>query len=213
MKILIVDDHKMFCDGLKLILSRLEEQTETIETGSGAEALRLAGQHSDLDLAMLDINLPDSDGVSLLQSFSKQYPTVPVIMLTATESRQMVQRCFDAGASGYITKSSGADLMLNAIRLVLAGGTYVPSFMVLHQEPATSRVKVPLDNDTLALLTARQAEVLTQLKDGISNKEIALRLGVSESTVKVHVSAILKTLGLRSRLEAALFAQQLSHGT
>lgn len=209
MKILIVDDHKMFCDGLRLILERLEGgQTAVLEADCGNVALGLVADDPDIDVVMLDISLPDRDGVEVLRVLSEQHPTLPVIMLTASENRKMMRRCFEAGASGYIPKASSADIMLNAVRLVAAGGNYVPPSLVLPVPGESPARAASVGKSALERLTERQAQVLEQLKHGDTNKQIAERLGLSEATVKVHISAILKTLGLRSRLEAALLAQR-----
>jgi len=210
LKILVIDDHRMFCDGLKLILAQLEERPEVLEADHCKMALELADSHPDLDLVMLDINMPDMDGCDALKTLAERFPSLPVVMLTASESMHDMRRSFDAGASGYIPKSSSADIMLGAIRLVMAGSLYVPPSMAINHKTSRTARQAPVDNAALQELTGRQAEVLTHLQDGISNKQIADRMGVSEATVKVHMSAILKTLGLHSRLEAALIAQKLN---
>ena len=210
MKILVIDDHRMFCDGLKLILAQLEERPEVLEADHCKMALKLADSHPDLDLVMLDINMPDMDGCDALKTFSERFPSLPVVMLTASESMRDMRRSFDAGASGYIPKSSSADIMLGAIRLVMAGSIYVPPSMAVKQRPVDSAKSTPVDSEILGRLTQRQTEVLRHLQDGISNKQIADRMGLSEATVKVHMSAILKTLGMHSRVEAALVAQKLN---
>jgi DNA-binding NarL/FixJ family response regulator len=208
-KFLIIDDHRMFCDGLKLIFSQRDDQPTVFEADHCAAGFEHARAHPDIDLVMLDISLPDMDGHDALKVFSKQFPTLPVIMLTASESRHIMRRCFDAGASGYIPKSSSAEVMMSAIQLVLAGGIYVPPSLTITGTLPHSNRNTPVDLETLGKLTGRQAEVLSHLQDGISNKQIAERLSLSEATVKVHISAILKALGLRSRVEAALIAQKL----
>lgn len=177
---------------------------------SGALGLELTAENPDLDLVLLDINLPDMDGHEALKVFSDRFQTLPVIMLTASESRHNMRRCFDAGASGYIPKSSSAELMLGAIQLVLAGGIYVPPSLTISQRLPQIAKHRAIEMDALGKLTDRQGEVLFHLQDGISNKQIAERLSLSEATVKVHISAILKALGLRSRVEAALIAQKLN---
>jgi DNA-binding NarL/FixJ family response regulator len=206
MKFLIVEDHKMFSDGLRLFLAQFDEQPEVLDAASSREGFAIAEAHPDIDLVMLDISLPDMDGCEALRVFSERFPTLPVIMLTASESRRHMNRCFDLGASGYIPKSSSTDVMRAAIRLVMAGGVYLPPSMGITRTH-TARLQKGR-KQTLASLTERQSEVLQQLMKGRSNKQIADRLGVSEATVKVHISAILRTLGLRSRVEAALLAQK-----
>jgi len=209
LKILVIDDHRMFCDGVKLILAQLDEQPEVLEADHCRAALELAGNHPDLDLVMLDISMPDMDGCNALKTFSERFPSLPVVMLTASESMHDMRRCFDAGASGYIPKSSSADVMLGAIRLVMAGSIYVPPSMAINRRLHIEKV-APAGNEKFDKLTERQLEVLRHLEDGISNKQIAARMGLTEATVKVHMSAILKTLGLHTRLEAALLAQKLN---
>lgn len=199
----------MFCDGLRLILAQREDEPVVLETNCCDDGFALAEANPDLDLVMLDINLPDMDGYDALTVFSSRFSTLPVIMLTASESRHTMRRCFDAGASGYIPKSSSADVMLSAIQLVLAGGVYVPPSLTITRKLPEPGRKIALGLESLGKLTDRQAEVLSHLQDGISNKQIAERLNVSEATVKAHISAILKSLGLRSRVEAALVAQKL----
>jgi DNA-binding NarL/FixJ family response regulator len=210
LKILVIDDHRMFCEGLGLILAQMDAgQPEVLEADSCEAAFALADTQPDLDLVILDINMPDMDGYDALRIFSERYPSLPVVMLTASESLRDMRRCFDAGASGYIPKSSSADIMLGAIRLVMAGSLYVPPSMAVNHRTQTEK-ETPVDNGILSNLTERQLEVLGHLQDGISNKQIADRMGVTEATVKVHMSAILKTLGLHTRLEAALLAQKMN---
>jgi DNA-binding NarL/FixJ family response regulator len=208
MKILIVEDHQIFSDGLKLFLAEMHEQPEILEAASSQDGFTIAAAHPDIDLVMLDISLPDMDGCEALRIFSDRFPTLPVIMLTASESRRHMNRCFDLGASGYIPKSSSTEVMRAAIRLVMAGGIYVPPSMGIPRTRTRAVRSQRSQEQTLASLTERQSEVLQQLMKGRSNKQIAHRLDVSEATVKVHVSAILRTLGLRSRVEAALLAQK-----
>ncbi len=213
MKILIVDDHKMFCDGLRLILQQLEGEIAVVEADCGSAALSMAALDPDIDLVMLDINLPDGDGVEVLRSFSERHPTLPVVMLTASENRSLMRRCFEAGASGYIPKASSASIMLNAVRLVASGGNYLPLSLVLPTPQEVSSPGSTEDGSKLSKLTKRQAQVLELLKHGNSNKQIADHLGLSEATVKVHISAILKALHLRSRVDAALLAQRVGLGS
>ena len=206
-KILVVDDNPDNCD---LLSRRLTRAGYTVlVAGGGQQALNLIIEQP-FDLVMLDINMPDMDGCDALKTLAERFPSLPVVMLTASESMHDMRRSFDAGASGYIPKSSSADIMLGAIRLVMAGSIYVPPSMAVKQRPVDSAKSTPVDSEILGRLTQRQTEVLTHLRDGISNKQIADRMGLSEATVKVHMSAILKTLGMHSRVEAALVAQKLN---
>jgi DNA-binding NarL/FixJ family response regulator len=213
MKILLIDDHKMFCDGLRLIFDQMDFNTELFEAPDARAAFQLLEAHSEIELVMLDIKLPDRHGLDVLKELSQRFPTLPVIMLTATVSRRMIRQSFAAGASGYVLKSSGADVMIGAIRLVLAGGIYVPPNMVTQGNPQTPSPRRDTEGEAeLSKLTQRQSEVLNLLQSGSSNKQIADDLGLSESTVKAHISAILRSLNLRSRVQAALLAQKLESG-
>ncbi|MGD2138042.1 MAG: response regulator transcription factor [Gammaproteobacteria bacterium] len=213
MKILIVDDHRLFCDGLRHILVGLDDGPEILEAPRAADALDIIDTRPDLSLVLLDIGMPDMDGYTVLATISVQHPSLPVVMLTASENARDMRRAFDAGASGYIPKSSSAEVMIHALRLVLSGGVYVPPLLagihgreVCNADGGTAEKNgsAPLDG-----LTVRQMQVLQHLQGGLSNKEIAARLGVSEATVKVHMSAILRALGVHSRTEAALQAKHI----
>lgn len=217
MKILLVDDHRLFCEGLRHLLAQLDGHVEVLEAERCDSAISLAESRSDLSLVMLDIAMPDMDGCDAMRIFSARCPTLPVVMLTASDSARDMRRAFDAGASGYIPKSSSASVMLGALRLVLAGGIYVPPS--LAGIPATQPVlpdSVDANDGNHGVpdkLTARQKEVLQLLQEGMSNKQIAVRMALSEATVKVHMSAILRALGVHSRTEAALKARALLEGS
>lgn len=213
MKILVVDDHRLFCDGLRHILDALGVGPEILEAARANEALDVIDTRPDLSLVLLDIALPDMDGYKVLGTITARHPTLPVVMLTASENARDMRRAFDAGASGYIPKSSSAEVMIHALRLVLSGGVYVPPTLagIYGQEgDAASRLTAAGNSGApVNGLTARQRDVLQHLQNGLSNKEIAARLGLSEATVKVHMSAILKALGVHSRTEAALQAKRI----
>lgn len=213
MKILIVDDHRLFCEGMRHILAQLDDSIEVLEAERCDTAMSLVESNHDLSLMMLDISMPDMDGCDALKAFSSRYPAMPVVMLTASEDASDMRRAFDAGASGYIPKSSSADVMLGALKLVLAGGIYVPPSLAGINNMQPTHGSEPSANHgangKLEKLTGRQKEVLSYLKEGMSNKQIATRLSISEATIKVHMSAILKALGVHSRTEAALQAQTL----
>jgi len=214
MKILVVDDHQLFREGLRHILAKLGNSIDIIEADRCESAFALVRDHPNLSLVMLDITLPDMDGCAALDCLSRHYPALPVIMLTASESGRDMRRAFDGGASGYIPKSSSADVMLGALKLVLAGGIYVPpSLAGIHAAQSLHGACTAGDNETPPRpegLTERQMEVLGHLRKGLSNREIASRMALSEATVKVHMSAIFRALGVHSRTQAVVRAQLLT---
>ena len=217
MKILLVDDHRLFCEGICHLLAQLDDDIEVLKADRCDTAISLAESRPDLSLVMLDIAMPDMDGCDAMRIFSARCPTLPVVMLTASDSARDMRRAFDAGASGYIPKSSSASVMLSALRLVLTGGIYVPPSLVgiSDIQPVLPDSAGTNDRNRFApdKLTARQKEVLQLLQEGMSNKQIAARMALSEATVKVHMSAILKALGVHSRTEAALKARALLDGS
>jgi DNA-binding NarL/FixJ family response regulator len=202
MKILLVDDHALFRDGIALVLERLGAPLELLEAGAGAEARACVASHRDLDLVLLDVALPDEDGLETLRALRETAPEVPVIVLSALDSHTAIARALALGAQGYIPKSTSSDVMLGAIRLVLSGGLYLPPTLL---EPETT---APAPPSPEIPLTVRQAEVLQLVTQGLQNKEIGVRLGIAESTVRVHVTALLKLLGVGNRTEASYEARR-----
>jgi DNA-binding NarL/FixJ family response regulator len=208
-RILIADDHRLFRDGLRYILAQLDKDSEILEADRCDTALSIAEANPDLSLVMLDIAMPDMNGCDALRLFAQRHPALPVVILTASENVSDMRSAFDTGASGFIPKSSSAEVMLGALRLILAGGIYVPPSLAGVDRPAVIGNGQDHGDSSRRKLTDRQREVLKHLQEGLSNKEIATRLGLTAATVKVHMSAILKTLGARTRTEAVLKAQKL----
>ena len=197
MKILIVEDHSLYRDGIRQLFQQMgEEEMEVLEAGTGAEALGLVARHPDLDLVLLDIKLPDIDGFEAMQRFRDAQPTLPIIVLSASDDLTDMTTALDRGAMGYIPKSTSAAVMLSAIKLVLSGGVYLPPEM-LHNHALRGS-----NNGAGPVLTDRQREVLDLLRQGQSNKAIGNTLGLSLPTVKAHVSAIFKALNVKNRAQA-----------
>lgn len=196
MKILIVDDHALFREGIAWILKRLGDGTEIVEAGSVAEGLAYAATDQDIDLVFLDLYLPGFRGLDALKLFRKEYPAVRIILLSGTDDAGLIREGLDAGARGFIHKSATAEVLLAAVRDVLRGGS--------------CHVAAPLpqadDDPALPQLTQRQREILAFMCDGMPYKEIARRLNISNATVRNHVSRIFETLGVHSRTEAAMLA-------
>jgi DNA-binding NarL/FixJ family response regulator len=206
MKVLIADDHAIFRQGLRAVLDSLSENIVIDEAADVAAALKCAADDPP-DLVLLDLRMPGMDGFSGISAFRKRFPLAPIVVLTASEESDDVFRALAAGASGYLAKSASASVILDALRLVLVGGIYVPRGLVAGAEVAVPANAVPSNIDA-PRLTGRQNEVLSLIADGHANKEIAHRLGTSEGTVKAHVTAIMRQLGVRNRVQMLLAAER-----
>lgn len=205
MKILLADDHALFREGIRLVLAQLAPDVEIIEAGSRAAILEQAAAHDDLGLLLLDLDLGGEDGFGALELLSRRYPMLPVVVLSASDRRADMQRALAGGAMGFIPKSATVPVMLGALRLVMAGGVYVPPALVAGDAaagPAPNGIK----------LTPRQRDVLELLIAGKSNKAIAAELGLTVATVKAHVTAAFKALNVASRTQAMLAADRLGIG-
>lgn len=215
MKILIIDDHPLFLEGIKPVIDKLGDSLELLTADCCETALELISQHSDLSLILLDLQLPDRDGFFVLEASLKLNPDLPVVILSASTQRAEMQRALKAGAKGFICKSSSPSMVVNAIGLVLAGGFYIPPEMVMvgNFSAIADNTDSALENNSRQSinLTPRQLEVLCLLADGSgrSNKEIGRMLGCCEATVKAHVTSILKSLGVKNRMQVSKAAEKL----
>lgn len=215
MKILVVDDHPLVREGLREHLRQLDTEANVLEAGSSKEALTLAAEHDDLDLILLDFRLPDSNGFSALSTLRERHPGVPVVVLSAHDDRQTVLEALDKGAMGFVPKTAATAVMLNALRLVLSGGTYLPADIMRHDaaihDPGVrtreSDLRAPAPADLG--LTPRQTQILSLLVQGKPNKLISRELGLAESTVKIHITSILRALNVSSRVQAVIAVARL----
>lgn len=205
MKILLVDDHPLFIEGIRGVLQKLDDHAAIMTSGSCEEALEISQEIEDFDLILLDLNLPGMSGLDGLQLLRHQFPATPVVLLSASEDRNKVLSAIELGAKGYVPKSSSSDIIISALQLVLSGGVYLPMAVLDTMNNAQSKS----ENSEGQLLTARQVEVLALLAEGLSNKGIGNKLNMAENTVRVHVSAILKFLGVRNRTEAGVAAVKM----
>jgi DNA-binding NarL/FixJ family response regulator len=211
LKVLVVDDHPLICEALRQVLKALDKEIELLAAGAARAALAAADANERLDLILLDLALPDADGFEVLRELRERHPAFPVVVLSATENAEVVMRALDAGAMGFIPKTSSNEVLLGALRLVLSGGVYLPA-EVLRHSPAPALVSKPasggVDYRNLAL-TERQAQVLALLVQGKPNKIICRELDLAEGTVKIHVTAILKALGVNNRTQAVIAVGKL----
>jgi DNA-binding NarL/FixJ family response regulator len=212
--VLIADDHALFRRGLRLMLSVIYPAATIAESASVDGALNAIDGDGLFDLVLCDLAMPGMNGVDGLRALCARLPHTPVVMLSAYEEQRDILSTLEAGARGYILKSSSEDTLRNALALVLAGETYLPADLFFDGarrwtgDRRNDTPSVPPDSP-LATLTSRQRDVLNHLIDGKSNKEIARDLGLLESTVKAHVKAILEKLGVDNRTKAAMMAADL----
>lgn len=192
------------------MLSGLAEEVAFVEAATADGVVDALAGNPGIDIVLLDLVMPGAQGFGLLRRVCDGYPDLPVVMLSASADPAKMRKALDIGAAGFITKTETADVMLSALRLVLAGGIYIPPDM-LEPTPAAVRERdVAADKPPAALarLTPRQREVLACLGEGKSNKHIARDLDLSENTVKIHVAAILRVLGVGNRTQAAVVARE-----
>lgn len=208
MKILLADDHPLFREGVKPLLRKLDTSVQIIEAKDYPSALQAASQVVDLDLALLDLYMPGMPGEEGISRFRSAYPAVPVVVLSASEQTEDIQHLLAAGALGYITKASPSEVILNALRLVLAGGIYVPPTLIIHKDEDAELEAIA----NYVPLTLRQLQVLRQLASGKTNRQIAQSLNVTEGTIKIHLATIFRALKVNNRSEALLVAQKLGIG-
>ena len=203
MKLMIVDDHALVRQGVCALFERESPGAVLLQAKDSAEGLSLAVAHDDLDAVFLDLSMPGLDGIDALREFARARPALPVIVLTAQEDPAQARRAFAAGALGYVPKSASAETLLTALTLVLRGETFVPS-LVLRGAPAAPEARAVAGT---AELTERQSQVLRHLGEGLSNKAIAHRMGISEKTIKAHMTGVLRALSVSDRDQAVVSAR------
>lgn len=208
MKFLVVDDHALIREAMRGVLRELCGEAVVLDAASAGQAADLIAQHPDLALILLDLQLPDRDGLETLRELRERHPAISVVMLSAFSDRDNVVRAIDNGALGFIPKTDSRDVLLGALRLILAGGTYIPPGVLVRGPAAPPAPDRPRPQRRLSPaelgLTERQVDVLALMMLGKSNKLICRELDLAEPTVKNHVSAILKALEVANRTEAVL---------
>jgi DNA-binding NarL/FixJ family response regulator len=204
MKVLIVDDHPVLRDGLSALLQHADPDNTVLQARDASEGLALAESTSDLDVIILDLEMPGMKGLQALAEFGRKRPDVPVIVLSSSEDPQDVRQSLASGALGYVPKSASQSVLLSAIGLVLNGDLYVPPLILAEDMRLARGRPQKTESNSNQLLTARQIQILQLLSDGMPNKTIAARLGLSEKTIKVHVTAIFKALNVINRTQAAV---------
>ena len=229
MKVLLIDDHPLILSALQSVIEGLGSDTTVIGASSARAARETLKADSDFDLVLLDLNLGDADGFDVLAEFRAGYPALPVVVVSASDRSSDVIRAIDAGAMGFVPKRASNDTLFEALHMVMSGGIYVPPMTMGSEPPAKpegdtvpsvlrvvreSASDSGFQSGTVPLgdlgLTPRQTEVLALLLKGQPNKLIARELNLSVETVKDHVAAVLRTLGVSSRTQAVLAVSQMS---
>ena len=208
-RFVIADDHPLFRGALREAVTGLFQHVEIGEAGSFEDVAKLLENGGEVDLILLDLNMPGVRGFSGLMYLRAQYPSVPIVVVSANDDPTVIRRCMDLGTSGFIPKTLGIEEMRAAIKRVLEGGVWTPPDVDLGAGADTETANLMA---RLASLTPQQVRVLMMLSEGLLNKQIAYELSVSEATVKAHVSAILQKLGVESRTQAVITAAKIELG-
>jgi NarL family two-component system response regulator YdfI len=204
-QILICDDHAIVRDGLRLILETVEDFEVVGEAQDGAEAVRLAAELNPA-VVLMDLRMPGMDGITALQALQKEQPHISVIILTTYNEDDLMFKGLQAGARGYLLKDTGREALFNTIRAAARGETLLsPEVM----ERALNQARGQTD-ETDSEVTEREMEVLRAVGEGLTSKQIALQLGITERTVKAHLTNIYNKLGVDSR--AAAIAEAARRG-
>lgn len=205
LKVLIVDDHPLFREALAQIAAELADVVHCAQAETLERALHLIGNGECFDLVVLDLGLPGASGLSGVLSIRDQASTTPVVIVSASENGEIIGQAMRLGVSGYVPKSAPREVILAALVKILNGGTYFPSLAAPEGVEGGAQPTA----QAMESLTPRQLTVLRLLGEGKPNKQIAYELSISQETVKIHISAILRKLKVNSRSQAILFANRL----
>lgn len=213
--ILIADDHPLFREAICSVIRSGFPDCELVETDNLDNALAIALERDDLDLILLDLNMPGMQGLNGLMSIRNEAPTIPVVIVSAEQDKHIVLQAITYGAVGFITKSTPREQMTAALEQVLQGNVYLPAEIIRAEKSASVRTprEMTISPELLQALTRRQLLVLERMAKGESNKQIAYALEIAETTVKAHVSAILRKLNATNRVQAILSVGDIDFST
>ena len=207
-EIIVADDHPLFREALRHALGRAVPDAAVVEADTVAALLDEAERHPEADLLLLDLNMPGANGFSALVQMRAHHPSLPVVIISANEDPAVIRRSIAHGAAGFVPKSSTVEEMIEALQAVLDGDVWIPD-SVEAESPTLEGAEADIAS-RLASLTPQQFRVLTMLSAGLLNKQIAYELGVSEATIKAHMTAIMQKLGATNRTQAVVLSQQLA---
>jgi two-component system, NarL family, nitrate/nitrite response regulator NarL len=215
LKVLVIDDHPLVQEGVSAALESLADDVTVMAARDAEQGLATAAENPDLDLVLLDLALPGMSGFNLIGKLHERLPSLPVVVLSALEEPENVRHAINAGAMGFVPKSAATRVLIEVLQQVLEGNVTVPLALqssgppVSHALPGATGDSPSASEPDVALLTLRQLEVLSRVCQGKTNKQIATELGLSEKTVKAHVTAIFKVLGVVNRTQAVLVARRV----
>jgi len=201
-RVLIADDHPLYCDALRAVVPQACPGADISEANSQEQVLAAVAAGREFSLVLLDLNLPGAIGLSCLSELRRVVPTTPIVVVSAVGDPKIMQDVIMGGACAFIPKSAPGQVLINALRVILAGGTYMPTGIVASLRGGDGSA-------ARSELTLRQRRVLELLSTGLSNKRIARALDISEITVKAHVTAIFRKLGVTNRVQAGLEARRV----
>lgn len=205
LKLVVIEDHALVREGLLQALRGLDDEVVALGAADADAGLELLSGNDDADLVLLDLMLPGTSGMALLGVLRKRFPAIPVVILSALDDAATVTRALRQGAAGFVPKSSSTEVMIQALREVLAGEVYLPPKLRDATARESGRTRTVADRYGL---TPGQMRVLELLTQGKTNRQIAEMLAVTEGTVKIHVSAIFKAMNVTNRSQALLLAKQ-----
>ncbi len=205
MKILIADDHALFRDGLALRLEEIAPDSAIIQASSFSQVFKIIKQENAIDVLILDVEMQDKPWLESLKQIREYAPKMKIVVVSAAEDSRTIRSILATGACGYIPKRSETKVFDNALKLIFDGGTYVPPNL-LDSAPVNN---LSGRSGGVKTLTNRQSQVLDLIAQGKSNKQIAYDMGVSESTVKLHINALLRSLHVNNRTQAVITAQKI----
>lgn len=213
LQVLLADDHALFRDGMRYVLQQLSDQVDIICAGDFANTLKQAEANPGIDLALVDLNMPGSDGVTSIRIFHQRFPGIPLVVVSGSDQRSEIEWIMEYGAMGFISKMSSGKEMVSALRIVLNGDVCFPPQLLGNAPVIRADNNVADEKSSLHPnkhgLTKRQLEAMQYLSEGLTNKEIAMRMNLAEGTIKVHVAAAYQVLQVSSRLDAVRKAQKL----
>lgn len=211
MKFLVADDHELFLQGLEFILKKEYPDAKLVLAGDYTEIMKILEKNNDFDLLITDLAMPGGNWLESLMKIHTVAPEMPIIVVSAVFDKEILQKTYNIGVSGYVSKSFPNNIIISAINLVLAGGMYIPPDLVkIGLRDTTGQLQDLMKNFETPqkktvdekILTPRQLEVLQCLSEGMSNKQIAYKLGLSEGTVKIHITLLMRALNVTNRVSA-----------
>lgn len=207
MKVLIADDHALFRDGLSLQLEKINPDSIILQASNFNQALKFVETDPTIEMIVMDLDMPDMNWQEALKELKNKIPNARLVVVSAGDDATAIRQSLELGVNGFISKRSEPEVLNQALQLVLEGGTYLPP-SVLQPSPS-SVIQDRRYGGTAKSLTYRQNQVLNLVAQGLSNKQIAYEMGVSEATVKLHINALLRSVGATNRTQAVIMAQKM----